>query len=178
MKDYLLLNDNRGASLEGSPSIQIKKLKESLIKLFGRDLDSLRAEIEAYTDESLLWKRAEGINNPSGNLVLHLVGNLNNYIGAILGNSGYIRNRPAEFSSTTTKEDLLQKIQDTKKVVIRVIENLSAEDFQEEYPEDVLSYPMTTEYFLIHLQGHLNYHLGQINYHRRLLSNSERFTQT
>lgn len=145
-------------------------MKEALIKLFSRDLDRLRTEIEAYTDESLLWKRAEGINNPGGNLALHLVGNLNNYIGAILGNSGYIRNRPAEFSSNTTKEDLLQKIQDTKEVVLRVVDDLTAEDFQKVYPEEVLGYQMTTEYFLIHLSGHLNYHLGQINYHRRFLS--------
>lgn len=164
MKVFLLLNKLWGESPD-SP----KTMKDSLIKLFIRDLNRLKTEIESFQDESLLWKRAEGISNPSGNLALHLVGNLNTYIGAILGNSEYVRNRPAEFSSITTKEDLLEKISATEKVVVSTIEGLSEKDFTKEYPTEELGYKMTTEYFLIHLQGHLNYHLGQINYHRRLV---------
>ncbi len=137
--------------------------------LFERDLNRLRTEIEAYSDETLLWKRAEGINNPAGNLALHLVGNLNTYIGKNLGTTGYIRNRPLEFTDIIPKNEILERIDKTKAVVLEVISNLSSDDFSKIYPENILGYEMTTEYFLIHLYGHLNYHLGQINYHRRMI---------
>jgi hypothetical protein len=144
-------------------------LSYSLIKLFERDLNRLLNEIEAYSDESLLWKRTGEITNPAGNLALHLIGNLNTYLGKNLGNTGYVRDRPAEFASTASKIDLIQKITHTKTIVLEVLGNLSVEDLQKIYPEEVLGYPMTTEYFLVHLYGHLNYHLGQINYHRRMI---------
>jgi uncharacterized damage-inducible protein DinB len=137
--------------------------------LFERDLNRLLSEIEAYSDESLLWKRAEGISNPAGNLALHLVGNLNTYIGKNLGGTDYVRDRPAEFASIVSKSDLIEKITTTKHIILKILLNLQTEDLHETYPEEVLGYPMTTEYFLTHLYGHLNYHLGQINYHRRLV---------
>ena len=56
-------------------------MKNSFITSFNRDLKRLHKEIEAYTDEAVLWQKAEGISNPAGNLCLHLVGNLNEYIG-------------------------------------------------------------------------------------------------
>ena len=142
---------------------------ESLIKLYTRDIQRLRKEIEAFEFEYMLWTHVGGISNPSGNLCLHLIGNLNTYIGAKLGNSGYIRNRPAEFESTTTQQDLFEKIDATEKVVVETLKKLTSEDLAAIYPEEVLGYEMTTEYFLIHLLGHLNYHLGQINYHRRIV---------
>ncbi|WP_310586229.1 hypothetical protein [Lacihabitans soyangensis] len=78
-------------------------MQNSLSAVFEKDLIRLKSEIEAYSDEEKLWIKAEGINNSAGNLCLHILGNLNNYIGAILGNTGYERNRPAEFSEKTRK---------------------------------------------------------------------------
>jgi uncharacterized damage-inducible protein DinB len=99
-----------------------------------------------------------------------LIGNLNHYIGMMLGNSGYIRNRELEFSlKDISRTKLIQQIDKTIEMVGLTLEKLSAEDLQKEYPEQPLGYSMTTEYFLIHLFGHLSYHLGQVNYHRRLL---------
>lgn len=145
-------------------------IAESLKSLFTRDLNKLKTEIESYQNEETIWKTDKNILNSAGNLCLHLVGNLNHFVGAQLGNSGYIRNRDLEFSlKDIPRAELIQQIESTIEVINSSLGNLSAEDMEKEYPLEALGYKMTTEYFLIHLLGHLEYHLGQINYHRRLL---------
>ncbi len=145
-------------------------MTQSLQSLFKRDLQKLKTEIESYQNEENIWKKDKNISNSAGNLCLHLIGNLNHYIGSTLGNSGYIRDRELEFSlKNVPKNKLIQQLEDTIEIVDLTLEKLSAEVLQKEYPAEPLGYAMTTEYFLIHLFGHLNYHLGQINYHRRLL---------
>lgn len=143
---------------------------EYIQSLFTRDLNKLKTEIESYQNEETIWKTDKNISNSAGNLCLHLVGNLNNYIGAELGNSGYVRNRELEFSlKDVPRTELIQQIESTIEIVNSSLGRLSTEDLQKEYPSKPLGYEMTTGYFLIHLFGHLGYHLGQINYHRRLL---------
>lgn len=143
---------------------------QSLQSLFARDLNKLKTEIESYQDERNLWKTDKNISNSAGNLCLHLVGNLNHYIGATLGHSGYLRIRDLEFSlKDIPRAKLIQQIESTLEIVNSSLERLSPEDLHKQYPSEPLGYEMTTGYFLIHLFGHLNYHLGQINYHRRLL---------
>ncbi len=145
-------------------------ITESIKSLYERDLNRLKVEIESYQNEESIWKTDRNISNSSGNLCLHLVGNLSHYIGAILGDSGYIRDRDLEFSQKDIpRTELLRKVEDTIRIVIKTLDQLNEEDIQKPYPAEPLGYPMTTEYFLIHLVGHLNYHLGQVNYHRRLL---------
>jgi uncharacterized damage-inducible protein DinB len=145
-------------------------ITESLKSLYTRDLNKLKLEIESYQNEDSIWKIDKSILNSAGNLCLHLVGNLNHFIGAQLGNSGYIRNRDLEFSlKDVPRTELIEKIEGTLSVVTSTLEKLSSEDLAKEYPLEALGYKMTTEYFMIHLFGHLSYHLGQINYHRRLL---------
>lgn len=146
-------------------------LQETFIKLFERDLNRLEREILAYTNDADLWKLQTGIANTGGNLCLHLVGNLKNYIGKNLGGIAYERNREKEFAGKDIpKDQLLKSIRETKEAVLSTISRLTTEDMAKIYPEEVLGSAMTTEYFLVHLYGHLNYHLGQINYHRRLLN--------
>lgn len=145
-------------------------MTESIKSLFTRDLNKLKAEIESYQNEETIWKIDKSILNSGGNLCLHLVGNLNHFFGAILGNSGYIRNREEEFSlKNIPKSELIIQVEETLNDVISTLDQLSEEDLAKNYPIEPLGYTMTTEYFLIHLFGHLSYHLGQINYHRRLL---------
>lgn len=145
-------------------------LTDTLIKLFTRDLNALKREMNLYKDEKSLWIIAEDISNCSGNLCLHLVGNLNHFIGATMGNSGYIRRRELEFSQKDIpKSELIKQVDDTIVVIENTLNSLSAEDLQKEYKRRVSEDTMTTEYFLLHLTMHLSYHLGQINYHRRLL---------
>lgn len=136
-----------------------------------RDLDKLYQEIDAFQEEANLWETSGNVANSAGNLCLHLCGNLNTYIGAILGNSGYERDRPAEFSlKDIPKSQLLEQVQQTKEMVKHTLEQLQQSDLTQEYPKQVFSFPMTNGYFLLHLSVHLGYHLGQINYLRRVLA--------
>ena len=145
-------------------------LTETLIKLFTRDLNALKTQVNSYKDEKNLWIVTKDISNSAGNLCLHLVGNLNHYIGANLGDSGYVRQRDLEFSlKDIPKADLIKLINDTIDVVENTLGNLTEVDLQKEYKRRVFEDTMTTAYFLVHLSMHLAYHLGQINYHRRLL---------
>lgn len=142
----------------------------TLKSFFERDLNKLKFEIESYQDENNLWFIEGAILNSSGNLCLHLIGNLNAYIGANLGNTGYIRDRPFEFSGKhIARQDLFQKIDQTLSMINNTLDSLTEEELKQEYPKIVFKEKMSTEYFLIHLTTHLTYHLGQINYHRRLL---------
>ena len=146
-------------------------MQSSLLQLFRRDIVNLYKEIELYQDESKIWKILDGTNNSGGNIALHLIGNLNTYFGKNLGNAEYIRDRQAEFlDKRIPKEILLKSIEQVNQVVLQVLENLTYNQMKDIYPECVLGYEMTTEYFLIHLHGHLTYHTGQINYHRRFFS--------
>ncbi len=149
-------------------------LAEVLSNLFERDLNKLKAEIEQYSSDSDLWKISDGISNSAGNLCLHLTGNLKHFIGAVLGGSGYVRDRDAEFSSKNiSKVDLLKDIESTAAVVNASLEKLTDDDFAKTYAIEVFGHPMKTGFFLAHLTTHLNYHLGQINYHRRLVANAK-----
>lgn len=145
-------------------------LTDCLGLLFARDLNKLKAEISLYKDETILWETDKGVTNSAGNLCLHLIGNLNHFIGAIIGETGYIRNRAEEFSAKNTPRQML--IEDIDKLIIIVnqsLQKLPVELLEKEYPIKVFENPLTYEQFLLHLSGHLMYHLGQINYHRRLM---------
>ena len=145
-------------------------ITESLKSLYNRDLNKLKTEIEAYQNEENLWKTDKNIANSAGNLCLHLVGNLNHFIGTHLGNTGYVRHRELEFSlKDVPRKELIEKIQATAAVIETALSQLSEDDLKKEYHIVVFEDTMTTDYFLIHLIAHLDYHLGQINYHRRLL---------
>jgi uncharacterized damage-inducible protein DinB len=141
-----------------------------LRQIFDRDLKKLETEISLYKHESKLWVTEQMIANSAGNLCLHLVGNLNTYIGAQLGNTNYVRNRDLEFSAKyIAKDELIGMVQHTRKVVDQTLEKLQEDDLLKEYPILVFAEKTSTAFFLSHLTCHLSYHLGQINYHRRLL---------
>lgn len=145
-------------------------LRDSLIKIFERDLNRLKTEIQSYKNENKLWIVEESINNSAGNLCLHLLGNLNHFIGAVLGNTGYVRVRENEFATKDIPINaLIEKINELVKIINETVSGLNEKDFEKNYPINVFNNEMTTEFFMIHLTTHLNYHLGQINYHRRLL---------
>jgi uncharacterized damage-inducible protein DinB len=146
-------------------------LQETLRHLFNRDLNRLKTEIELYSDERSVWMIDGQIANSAGNLCLHLIGNLNTYIGAQLGGTGYVRHRDLEFSQKDIPiENLIGRIEETISVVDTTLSQLSDEQLAAEYPVLVFESKTSTEFFLIHLATHLTYHLGQINYHRRLLT--------
>ena len=145
-------------------------LTDTLIKLFKRDLNKLIAEVESYSNEQNLWLVKKGVSNSAGNLCLHIVGNLKTFIGAEFGNTGYIRQRDLEFSlKDVSRADIITQVNETIVVVENALNTITQEDLQKDYSRRVFENTMTTEYFLVHLTTHLSYHLGQINYHRRLL---------
>jgi len=145
-------------------------LQNILKEIFRRDLGKLRQEIESYKNEDNIWKIDKAIKNPAGNLALHLVGNLNTYIGAALGDHQYSRDRDAEFSlKNIPKAELLRMIDETIIVVDRSLDKISEGQLEEDFPMLVFKEKTTTSYMLVHLVAHLGYHLGQVNYHRRLI---------
>lgn len=144
-------------------------LFEDFKSLYVRDLSRLMDEIEAYSGEEMLWMKKGEINNSAGNLSLHICGNLQHFIGAALLKTSYVRDREFEFNGQVDKAQLLEKVAQTIKVVEQYFSDASEDQLMEIYPIEVFGYPMTIFYFLVHLQGHLNYHLGQVNYHRRLI---------
>ncbi|HLO80006.1 MAG TPA: DUF1572 family protein [Chitinophagaceae bacterium] len=149
-------------------------MTEIISSLIVRDLNKLRSEIELYHSENKIWHTEKNIANSAGNLCLHLIGNLKAYIGAVLGNTGYVRNRPLEFSQKDVpRHELIVMIEETITTVNESLSKVSDEDLDAEYPLLVFEHKTSTGYFLVHLATHLTYHLGQINYHRRLLDISE-----
>jgi uncharacterized damage-inducible protein DinB len=143
---------------------------ETLRALYQRELQKLSLEISSYKNEARIWYIEKNIANTAGNLCLHLVGNLNNYIGAELGKTGYIRNRPLEFSQKNVpQKELLQMIDQTMKMVDDTLSKLTSQQLEQEYPQLVWEKKTSVEFLLTYLASHLSYHLGQINYHRRLL---------
>ena len=145
-------------------------MTDTLIELFERDLQKLKNEIELYKAEENLWIVKEGIANSAGNLCLHLVGNLNHFIGATLGNTGYVRHREDEFSlKNIPRQNLVTNIENCVLIVKTTLQKLTSDDLEKEFPQKVFEKSINTEMMLMHLTTHLTYHLGQINYHRRLL---------
>lgn len=141
----------------------------SLAQLFARDLARLAQEVAAFPDDVLLWEVPAGMANPVGNLILHLEGNLREYIGRQLAGVPYLRDRPREFSLRgISREHLLAKVKELEQDIPSAVARLSDAQLEGEYPEAVLGRPLTVQQFLIHLYGHLNWHLGQIDSVRRV----------
>ena len=143
----------------------------AITSLFERDLNKLAEEINLYKNEEDLWKIKEGISNSGGNLTLHLIGNLNHFIGAILGNTGYIRERDKEFSlKNIPRVQLVEDLKSTNEVIKNTLPLLLQEDLKKDFPVPINDKTSSTSFVLLHLLAHFNYHLGQVNYHRRLIS--------
>lgn len=145
----------------------------TLAQLFERDLDRLSVEISAYENEADLWLTPDGISNSAGNLCLHLIGNLNHFIGTFLGRTGYVRQRDKEFSDKNVPvREMNAQIEEVKLIIANTLTKMRDNQLEHDFPIRVFSdkQKVTTGFMLVHLAGHLNYHLGQINYHRRLLT--------
>lgn len=137
--------------------------------IYLRDIKRLSEEISQYPNDKKLWEIKNLISNSGGNLCLHLVGNLNHFIGATLGNIAYSRNRDAEFNTKDlSKNELLKMIDESKENVTKIFESLNESDLQKEFPFDFAG-KYSTEFYLVFFIAHFEYHLGQINYHRRMI---------
>jgi len=140
-----------------------------LAELFERDLTKLRDEVKKFRDEDNIWRKEDGISNTAGTLVVHLVGSLNYTIGELIGHNGYQRDRVKEFTAIDVpKDDLVAAIEKLIAVVQKSLTGISQQTLDAEYSLDVFG-KKSTAFYLSHFYGHLNYHLGQVNYLRRIL---------
>jgi hypothetical protein len=140
-----------------------------------RELRSLRLELEAYPDERLIWALPPGAPNSAGTLALHLAGNLRHYIGALLGGSGYVRNREEEFAARDVpRAELLANLAEADDAIQSTLPRLTEAELSLPYPEPIREQHLETRDLLIHLATHLAYHLGQVSYHRRLVTGDAR----
>ncbi len=144
-----------------------------LPSLYRRDLTRLLRQIEAYPDERALWQILPGVTNPAGSLVLHIEGNLREYIGRQLGGVPYSRQRDREFTLTALpRQELAAHVEELRQLIPSILVQIAPEQMKAPYPQIVLETPLSTEDFLIHLYGHLNWHLGQIDTFRRAFTGS------
>jgi uncharacterized damage-inducible protein DinB len=144
----------------------------SLQHILLRELRAVRREILAYDDEADLWKTPPGISNSAGTLALHLAGNLRAFIGAHFGNTGYVRNRDAEFALRgVPRSEIIQELDEAMRDVQVGLAAVTEAQFDKPYRTEWLG-TVTVRDFMMHLAVHLGYHLGQIDYHRRLVTGS------
>ena len=153
------------------PSAQSTEIARFLV----RDLKSLRRELEAYSEEELIWSLPAGAPNSAGTLALHAAGNLQHYVGALLGGTDYVRDREAEFARRDVpRQELLNELAFAQETVVSVLPALDDSVLEAPFPEQMRGETIATSRALLQLSIHLAYHLGQIDYHRRLLSGDDR----
>jgi len=146
---------------------------EYLHRTIPRDLQTFQREIELFPSDDAVWQTVPGITNPAGTLALHVCGNLRHYLGAILGGSGYVRDRDAEFRLRgVPRRELAENLAGAREVVTRTLQTLSSETLQAVYPEPMGDVTLRTDWFLLHLGTHLAFHLGQAGYLRRMITGS------
>ena len=140
-----------------------------------RDLRTLADELQAYADQRLIWRLPPDLPNSGGTLILHLCGNLQHYLGAVLGGSGYVRDRESEFGARDLETgELMSEIRAAEEAVLQVVPRLTEEQLSRRYPEAIRNHTLETREVLLHLATHLAYHLGQVSYHRRLVTRDGR----
>ncbi len=138
--------------------------------MMARELRALRRELEAYADERDIWRVQPGIGNSAGNLTLHLAGNLQHFIGTVLGGASYVRDRDAEFNRRDVpRAELLRQV-DAAIAAVGLLSRISDAELGKPFPQPVGGVTLATGDFLIHLIGHFDWHLGQLDYHRRFFT--------
>jgi uncharacterized damage-inducible protein DinB len=151
----------------------MRTLASEIGSMMARELTTLKKELEGYPSDADVWRTAPGITNTAGTLALHLAGNLRHFIGHVLGGSGYVRDRAREFAARDVpRSELLAGIDAAIADVEAALGRLPDADLAKEFPEPVANVRLETGDFLVHLVSHLSYHLGQVDYHRRLITGS------
>jgi hypothetical protein len=146
-------------------------IQSELAALYRRDLAKVIQQLESFPDGPALWQLAPGVTNSAGNLALHLEGNLREFVGRVLGDVAYQRRREQEFAAKGVPvNELLARMEGVAELIPRVVASLSDQKMAAPYPSQVVGGYASTQQFLLHLLGHLNYHLGQIDYLRRFLT--------
>jgi hypothetical protein len=154
-------------------------MTDDLSRLLVRELETFAREVELFPDDESLWKTLPGVTNSAGNLALHVCGNLQHFVGAVLGGTGYVRNREAEFAARSgTRDDVARRLRDTAAVVRAALASLPQDALARTYPEPVANVQLPCGRFLMHLAVHLGFHLGQAGYLRRVVTGDSRTAGT
>lgn len=136
-----------------------------------RELEGFKRELALFPDDDTVWKTVPGVTNSAGNLALHLAGNLQHFIGTVLGRTGYVRNREAEFGRRSgSREEIGRELDAAIATVRTVLPALPADTMEKEFPEAVMGSRFRTNAFLVHLCAHAGFHLGQAGYLRRMIT--------
>ena len=151
------------------------ELGRNLSRVLARELETLERELDLFPDDESVWRTAPGLSNSAGNLALHVAGNLQHFVGAVLGKTGYVRNRELEFGQKNgSRADLKAEVRVAAKVVERVLPGLPEEAFARDFPVPVDGLRLRTDRFLLHLCAHTGYHLGQATSVRRVITGDSR----
>ena len=143
--------------------------------LMSRELNSFVDELKLFTDDQAIWEVLPGVTNSAGNLTLHVCGNLNHFIGAVLGHTGFVRDRESEFNRKSgSRVELVSELQDTKVIIQNLLPKLSETTLTETYPKTVGGVELPCARFLMHLATHLSFHVGQVGYLRRILTGNNK----
>ena len=146
-------------------------LVAAVAAILDRDLQTLAREVSAYPDERALWDMPPGFPNSAGTLALHLAGNVRHYFGARLGATGYVRDRPAEFASRDVpRATILALIEEARAAVSAAAARTTPDRLEHDFPEVVGGVRVATGEYMIHLVSHFAFHLGQLDYHRRVVT--------
>ena len=150
-------------------------MRNDVRRVLTRELEALAREVELFPDDDVLWKTVPGVTNSAGNLALHACGNLNHFVGAVLGGTGYVRDRPAEFATRTGRRaDVARQLRETAAVVTNALARVPESALAAPYPEPHDGVQLSCGLFLLHLCVHLAFHLGQAGTLRRALTGDAR----
>ena len=150
-------------------------MTEDVQRLLVRELRAFAREVELFPDDESLFRTVPGVTNSAGNLALHACGNLKHFVGAVLGGTGYVRNRDLEFQARSGRRaDIARELHETAAVVTKTLGRLAPEALEKPYPQPVANVQLPCGRFLIHLAVHLSFHLGQAGYLRRIVTGDGR----
>jgi uncharacterized damage-inducible protein DinB len=152
--------------------------REDVRRVLTRELEALAREVELFPDDESLWRTIPGVVNSAGNLALHACGNLRHFVGGVLGGTGYVRDREAEFATRSgRREDVARQLRETASLVSHVLPRLPREALAAPYPKVHDGVQLRCDTFLLHLCTHLAFHLGQVGYLRRVLTGDARTSE-
>ena len=150
-------------------------MTDDVRRILVRELEALAREVELFPDDDTLWRTVPGITNSAGNLALHACGNLKHFVGVVLGGTGYVRERPAEFATRSgRRQDVARQVRETAEVVSKALAGFPESALDAPYPEPHDGVQLPCGRFLLHLCVHLAFHLGQAGYLRRALTGDAR----
>ena len=144
---------------------------QTLAAIIGRELRAIERELNAYDTEEQVWALPPGLPNSGGTLALHAAGNLQHFLGAVLGGSSYVRDRDAEFQRRNIpRSELIEELRRAETSVRETLARVDGATLEGTYPLPVANRHLTTSDFLTHLATHLAYHVGQLDFHRRIVT--------